>query len=325
MSEIEFRHAVRDAIDVEMERDPSVVVFGEDVAAAGGVFQATRGLHEKYGSRRVFDTPISELALAGAAYGAAISGLRPVIEIMFGDFTMLAMDSLVNQAAKYWYVSNGQGSAPLVIRSAVGGGGGFAAIHSQIPATWLMGVPGIKIAAPSTPDDAMGLLRSAIQDDNPVVFLEHKRLYSIKGEVSGEAIPLSSAKVVRPGGDITIVTAMKAVHDAIEAAATLAEEGIAAEVVDLRTIRPLDLDTILASVAKTRRLVVVEEGPRTGGFAAEVLALLVEHAPGEFEQAWRVTEPDLPVPYSPPLEKAFLPGTEAIADSIRARLGVAAA
>jgi pyruvate/2-oxoglutarate/acetoin dehydrogenase E1 component len=321
MPEIEFRQAIRDAIDEEMQRDPSVVLFGEDVAAAGGVFQATRGLYEKYGPERVFDTPISELALTGAAFGSAATGLRPVIEIMFGDFTPLAMDSLINQAAKYWFISNEKASAPLVVRSAVGAGGGFAAIHSQIPAPWFLSVAGLKIVAPATPADAKGLLRSAIRDDNPVLFLEHKRLYSLKGEASRAPVALGSAAVVRPGLDVTIVTAMKGVHDALAAAAVLAERGVDAEIVDLRTLRPLDTAGILESVAKTKRLLVVEEGPRTGGWSAEVLARLTETALGQFEDAWRLTTPDLPVPYSVPLEQAFLPGAEAIVSSILTRLG----
>ena len=190
MAEIEFRHAIREALDEELARDERVVLFGEDVAVAGGVFAVTPGLLEAHGPDRVVDTPISELALAGAAFGSAVTGLRPVIEIMFADFLPLVMDSLVNQATKYWYVSNEQASVPLVIRSACGAGGRFGAIHSQMPVSWLLGVPGLKIVCPPTPRDAKGLLKSAIRDDNPVLFLEHKRLYSIKGEVSDEPIPL---------------------------------------------------------------------------------------------------------------------------------------
>ena len=200
MSELEFRKAIRDALDEEIERDPSVVFFGEDVAAPGGVFMTTPGLHEKHGQDRVFDTPISELAMAGAAFGAAVTGLRPVIEIMFGDFMALPMDSLVNQSAKYWYVSNEQASVPLVVRSAVGAGGRFGAMHSQIHGTWFQGIPGIKVVGPSNPADAKGLLKSAIRDDNPVIFLEHKRLYSVKGpEPTEETVPLGKAAVVREG------------------------------------------------------------------------------------------------------------------------------
>src|SRR5215208_5082054 len=239
MSELEFRTAIRDALDEEIARDPTVVFFGEDVAAAGGVFMTTPGLHEKHGQERVFDTPISELAMAGAAFGAAVTGLRPVIEIMFGDFMALPMDSLVNQSAKYWYISNEQGSVPLVVRSAVGAGGRFGAIHSQNHGTWYQGIPGIKIAFPSTPAEAKGLLKAAIRDPNPVIFLEHKRLYSVKGEAppEGEVIPLGHARIARDGGDLTIATVGKGVPDALAAAEQLAAHGVEPEVVDLRTLR----------------------------------------------------------------------------------------
>jgi pyruvate/2-oxoglutarate/acetoin dehydrogenase E1 component len=321
MAEIEFRTAIRDALDEELEHDERVIFFGEDVAAAGGVFAVTPGLMDKYGDR-VFDTPISELAIAGAAFGSAVTGMRPVIEIMFGDFLPLAMDALVNQASKYWYISNEQSSVPLVVRSIVGGGGRFGAIHSQMPVSWLEGVPGLKIVCPSNPEDAAGLLKAAIRDDNPVLFFEHKRLYSMKGpRESSEPIPLGQAKVVREGADITIVTAMKSVHDSLAAAEVLASDGIEAEIIDLRTLRPIDWDTVRASVGKTNRLVVVEEGPRTGGWAGEILALATEDALEDLDDAWRITTPDRAVPYSPPLEDAFFPGSEAIANAISARLG----
>ena len=226
MAEIDGRQAIRDALDEELERDEAVVLFGEDVAFAGGVFQATRGLASKYGPERVFDTPISELALTGAAFGAAVAGLRPSIEIMFGDFFTLAMDSLVNQASKYWYVSKEQASVPLVVRSATGAGGRFGAIHSQTPVPWFLSVAGLKIVCPATPADAKGLLKSAIRDDNPVLFLEHKRLYGVTGKVAEGTVPIGVASIVRPGADLTIVTAMKGVHDTLEAAAALSEMGI---------------------------------------------------------------------------------------------------
>lgn len=320
MAEIEFRAAVREALDEELARDERVVFFGEDVAAAGGVFAVTPGLLERHGPERVIDTPISELALAGAAFGSAVTGLRPVLEIMFADFLPLVMDSLINQATKYWYLSNEQASVPLVIRSACGAGGRFGAIHSQMPVSWLLGVPGLKIACPATPGDAKGLLKAAIRDDNPVLFLEHKRLYSIKGEVGDEPVPLGRAAVVREGSDLTIVTAMKGVHDALESAETLSASGIEATVIDLRTLRPLDTETILRSVEQTNRLLVVEEGPETGGWAGEVLARVTERALGSLDAAWRLTTPDHPIPYSPPLEDAFLPGAEAIVRSALGRL-----
>ena len=325
MAEIEFRQAIREALDEELARDERVVLLGEDVAVAGGVFAVTPGLLERHGPDRVVDTPISELALAGAAFGSAVTGLRPVIEIMFADFLPLVMDSLVNQATKYWYVSNEQASVPLVIRSACGAGGRFGAIHSQMPVSWLLGVPGLKIACPATPRDAKGLLQSAIRDDNPVLFLEHKRLYSITGEVGDEPIPLGSAAVVREGGDVTIATAMKGVHDALDAAEGLSRHGIEATVIDLRTLRPLDVDTVVSSVEQTNRLIVVEEGPGTGGWAGEVVARVTERALGSLDVAWRLTTPDLPIPYSPPLEDAFLPGASAIEHSVLERLAGATA
>ena len=326
MSEqLEFRRAIRDALDEEIERDPSVVFFGEDVALAGGVFMTTPGLHETHGQERVFDTPISELAIAGAAFGAAVTGLRPVVEIMFGDFMGLPMDSLVNQAAKFWYVSNEQASVPLVVRSAVGAGGRFGAMHSQIHGTWFQGIPGIKIAGPSSPADAKGLLKSAIRDDNPVIFLEHKRLYSVKGPPpTDDTVPLGKAAVVREGADITIVAALRGVRDSLEAADALAGDGIDAEVVDIRSLRPLDHETVLDSVVKTNRVLLVEEGPRVGGWAANLLGTLTAEALDELDDAWIVATGDIPAPYSPTLEDAWLPSAPEIAAAVRERLGVAA-
>jgi acetoin:2,6-dichlorophenolindophenol oxidoreductase subunit beta len=325
MSELEFRKAIRDALDEEIQRDPSVVFFGEDVAAPGGVFMTTPGLHEKHGRERVFDTPISELAMAGAAFGAAVTGLRPVIEIMFGDFMGLPMDSLVNQSAKFWYVSNEQASVPLVVRSAVGAGGRFGAMHSQIHGSWFQGIPGIKIAGPSNPADAKGLLKSAIRDDNPVIFLEHKRLYSLKGpEPTEETVPLGKAAVVREGTDVSIVSALRGVRDSLEAAEELAREGIDAEVVDLRSLRPLDHETVLESVAKTNRVMVVEEGTRVGGWAGNLLGIVTAEGLDQLDDAWIVATDDTPAPYSPTLEDAWLPGAAEIAAAVRQRLGVAA-
>jgi acetoin:2,6-dichlorophenolindophenol oxidoreductase subunit beta len=322
--QLEFRRAVREALDEELERDDSVIFFGEDVAKPGGVFAVTPDLFDKYGRQRVFDTPISELALASAAFGSAVCGLRPVIEIMFGDFLALAMDSLVNQSAKFWFISNEQASVPLVVRSAVGAGGRFGAMHSQMPATWMQAVPGMKIVAPSTPADAKALLKAAIRDPNPVVFLEHKRLYSIKGPATADndAGAIGTASVARPGADITLVSCMKGVHDALAAAETLAEDGIDAEVIDLRSLRPLDHETILQSLAKTNRMLIVEEGPLTGGWAGEVLAVITEHGLGDIDDAWRLTTADLPIPYSPPLEDGFLPSPAKIVDSVLGRLGL---
>jgi acetoin:2,6-dichlorophenolindophenol oxidoreductase subunit beta len=320
MSTVAFRTAIRDALDEELAADDRVILFGEDIAVAGGVFATTTGLYDTYGAERVFDTPISELALAGAAFGSAVTGLRPVIEIMFGDFLTLAMDSLVNQATKYWFLTQEQVSVPLTIRSVVGAGGRFGAIHSQMPASWFMGVPGLKIVAPSNATDAKALLKASVRDDNPVLFFEHKRLYSLEGEVTDEVGRLGEAAVVREGTDLTLATAMKSVHDALEAAEALEADGISVEVIDLRTLRPFDLETVVASVRKTNRIVVVEEGPLTGGWAGELLASVTEHALGHLDDAWRIATPNTPIPYSPPLEDAFLPGADRIASDVRRRL-----
>jgi acetoin:2,6-dichlorophenolindophenol oxidoreductase subunit beta len=317
---IAFRTAIRDALDEALAEDERVILFGEDIAVAGGVFATTTGLYDKYGPERVFDTPISELAMAGAAFGSAVTGMRPILEIMFGDFLTLAMDSLVNQSTKYWFLTQEQVSVPLTIRSVVGAGGQFGAIHSQMPVSWFMGVPGLKIVGPSTPADAKALLKAAIRDDNPVLFFEHKRLYTLEDEVNGAEARLGEAAVVREGTDITLVTAMKSVHDALEAADTLEQDRVSVEVIDLRTLRPFDLETVLASVRRTSRIVVVEEGPLTGGWAGEVLASVTEHALGYLDDAWRIATPNTPIPYSPPLEEAFLPGPDRIADEIRRRL-----
>jgi pyruvate/2-oxoglutarate/acetoin dehydrogenase E1 component len=316
-----FRSAIRDALDEALADDERVILFGEDVAVAGGVFATTTGLYDKYGPERVFDTPISELALAGAGFGSAVTGLRPVLEIMFGDFLTLAMDSLVNQTTKYWFLTEEQVSVPLTIRSVVGAGGRFGAIHSQMPVSWFMGVPGLKIVCPSTPADAKALLKASIRDDNPVLFFEHKRLYTLEGDLNGATAELGKARIAREGRDITIVTAMKGVHDSLEAAEALERDGISAEVIDLRTLRPFDADTVRASVEKTNRIAVVEEGPQTGGWAGEVLATVTEQALGHLDDAWRMATPDTPIPYSPPLEDAFLPGADRIATEIRRRLG----
>ena len=317
---MDFRTALREALD-EAAADERVILFGEDVAVAGGVFAVTPGLYEKYGPERVFDTPISELALAGAAFGSAVNGLRPVVEIMFGDFLPLVMDSVVNQMSKYWFLTGGDVSVPVVIRSVVGAGGRFGAIHSQMPASWFMGVPGIKIVAPAFPADAKALLRAAIDDDNPVLFFEHKRLYGLEGEVNGAPARLGEAAIVREGRHVTLVSAMRGVHECLAAAERLAADGIDAEVVDLRTLRPLDGDTILASLEKTTRVVVVEEGPLTGGWGGEVLAVVAERGLGDVDDMWRITTPDTPVPYSPPLEDAHLPGADRIAAEVSRRLG----
>jgi pyruvate/2-oxoglutarate/acetoin dehydrogenase E1 component len=316
--EVTYREAVRDALAEELERDERVVLLGEDVSL-GGVFNATPDLESRFGPDRVIDTPISELAFTGAAFGAAVKGLRPVVEIMFGDFLGLVVDTLVNQASKYWYLTNEQASVPLVVRSAVGAGARLGACHSQIPTSLFMGEPGLTLVAPATPADAKGLLKAAVRDDNPVVVFEHKLLYGRKGQAADgdEAlVPLGTAAVRRPGTDVTIVGAMRAVEIALEAADALTDRGVEAEVIDLRTLRPLDSKAIAESVARTHRLVVVEEGPPTGGYAADVIASVVELVGPVV--ARRVTMPDLPIPFARTLEDAALPSADAVAAAVEA-------
>jgi len=321
---LEFRTALNEALAEELAADPSVLVIGEDVAAAGGVFKVTEGLVDRFGADRVIDTPISELALAGVMFGGGIMGVRPVVEIMFGDFVPLVMDGLINQAAKYRFLTGGRHGVPVVVRSAVGAGGRFGAIHSQNPGVWLHGVPGLKVVCPSSPADAKALLRASIRDDDPVLFLEHKRLYSAKGPEEEERVALGSARVVRAGSDVTIVSVMKGVGDALQAAEALAGQGVDAEVIDLRSLRPLDVATVLESVGRTSRLVAVEEGARTGGWAAGLLGAVAEEGLDMIDEVWTLTTPDTPIPFSPPLEDAHLPGPGHIEASVLEHLRVAA-
>jgi pyruvate/2-oxoglutarate/acetoin dehydrogenase E1 component len=316
--QVSVRDALHAALAHELAVDPSVILLGEDIAAAGGVFAVTKGLLERFGPDRVIDTPISEMAIAGAGFGAAVTGSRPVIEIMFGDFLPLALDSLINQAAKYAFVSGGQAGVPLVIRCATGGGARFGAMHSQVPISWLLGVPGVKIVAPSDPASAYARLRGAIRDENPVLFLEHKLLYGEKGVRWEDAtIPPGRATVTRPGADLAIVSAMRSARDALAAADVLyVEHGIDAEVIDLGSLRPLDLETLTASATRTGRVMVVEEGPRTGGWAGEVIAALTEACWGQLDEIWRLCSPDVPVPFSGPLEDVYLPDVDDIVRSV---------
>lgn len=317
MGELSYRLAVRDALAEEMDRDPRVVLLGEDVRI-GGVFNATPELFEKFGPDRVIDTPISELGFMGAAFGAAISGIRPVVEVMFADFLPLVLDTLGNQASKYWYVSNGQASVPLTIRTTVGAGGRFGAIHSQMPTNLLIGMPGLKLVAPSNPLDMKRLLKAAIRDANPVVVFEHKLLYGKKVTVfdnADEIMDSGRAAIVRKGNEITLVAASAMVAVALDAAELLAKDAIDAEVIDLRWLRPLDVDTVISSVARTGRLVVVEEGPPVGGYASEVIAATAEAVTGI--AARRVTMPDIPIPFSPILEDAALPNAVTVASQAR--------
>ncbi|UCD95891.1 MAG: alpha-ketoacid dehydrogenase subunit beta [Candidatus Bathyarchaeota archaeon] len=321
MKEVTYRDALREALVEEMQRDESVFILGEDVGRYWeGAFKVTKGLAEIFGEERVRDTPISESAIIGAAVGAAITGMRPIAEIMFGDLTTLAMDQIVNQAAKIHYMFGGQASVPLVIRTPFGGGVNIAAHHSQSLEAWFMHAPGLLVVAPSTPYDAKGLLKTAIRDDNPVFFCEHKLLYPIKGAIPEETytVPLGSARVVREGADITIIATMLMVHEAVNAADALEKEGVSAEVLDPRTLIPLDTDAIVTSVKKTGRAVVVCEGCKTAGVGAEIVAVIAEEAIDYLDAPLtRVATPDTPIPFSPPLEKEVLPNRDTIIKAVR--------
>jgi len=317
---VRYWEAVRDALREEMQRDPAVFVMGEDVGLYGGAYGATRGLLGEFGAERVRDTPISEATIGGAAVGAAMAGLRPVAEIMYVDFTPLAMDQIANQGAKNRYMFGGKTIVPMVIRTEGGAGRSIAAHHSQsLEALWTH-FPGIYVVMPSTPFDAKGLLKAAIRDDNPVMFIEHKMLYGIEGYIPEEdyVIPFGVADVKREGSDVTVVTYSRMVHRALEAAEKLAAEGISVEVIDLRTLKPLDMDTIVASVKKTGRVVGVTEAYKTGSFISE-LAMLIQETVFDWLDApvVRVAAADVPVPMSEALEDAAIPGVEAIVAGIR--------
>lgn len=320
MAELTYREAVARGIGQEMERDPTVVFFGEDVAAAGGVFKTTEGLLERFGPERVRDTPISEQALTGAAMGAAMNGLRPIVEIMFSDFFGVCWDIVANQVAKTRYMTGGQVSLPLVIRTANGGGVRFGAQHSQSVENWAMAVPGLKAVAPSTPRDVVGLLAAAVRDPDPVVFFEHKALYPTKGEVpDGEVVDaLGTARVVLPGADLTIVALAAMVPRAAEAAERLQGEGISAEVIDVRSLVPLDTRAILESVSRTSRLATVEENPRLCGWGAEIASIVAEECFYDLDgPILRITTPHIPLPAADALEDLAIPSVERIVDAIR--------
>jgi len=314
MREITYAQAIGEALRQSMERDQRVVLLGEDIGPYGGVFQVTVGLQKEFGPDRVMDMPLSENGFVGASVGAALTGMRPVTEIMFIDFTTVCMDMIVNQMAKMHYMFGGRGSVPMVLRTNIGAGRGAAAQHSQSFHALFMHIPGLYLAVPSTPYDAKGLLNEAIRNDNPVIFMENKRLYATKGEVPEDyyTIPFGRAEVKREGRDLTVVGTHEAVLKALAAAQTLAREGVEVEVVDPLTLVPLDKETILASIRKTGRLIVADEGHKTCGVAAEISALAAEEAI-EYLKApvVRLCSPDTPVPFSPPLEKAFIPTEEA--------------
>jgi acetoin:2,6-dichlorophenolindophenol oxidoreductase subunit beta len=320
MAELTYRDAVAAGIAQEMERDKSVVCLGEDIAAAGGVFKATVGLLEKFGPLRVRDTPIAEQAILGAAMGAAMTGLKPVAEIMFSDFLAVCWDIVANEIAKTRYMTNGQISLPLVIRTGNGGGSRFGAQHSQSVENWAMAIPGLKVVAPSTPADVKGLLAAAIRDPDPVIFFEHKALYATKGEVpDGEHIEkLGTAVIRRQGSDLTIAALALMVPRALEAAERLqAEHGISATVIDIRSLVPLDTQTIFAAVAKTGRLYTVEENPRLCGWGAEIASLVAEELFWDLDAPiTRITTPHVPLPAADRLEDLTIPSAARIVETI---------
>lgn len=319
MRTVSYTEAIREALAEEMERDANVFLFGEDIGVYGGAFGVTRGLLDRFGETRVIDTPISEGSLVGAAIGASLAGSRPVVEIMFMDFITLAMDQILNQAAKLHYVLGEQARCPLVIRTPSGGGRCYGPTHSQSLEGMFMHVPGLRIVAPATPADARGLLKTAIRDDNPVLFVEHKLLYAEKAPVPFEEdtlVPFGSARVAREGDDLTIVAWSRMTVDSLLAADELAEEEMSVEVIDLRSLSPLDMETVAASVRKTGRVLVVDEGPRTGGASAEIACRIAESAFDYLDApVRRLTTPDVPVPASPVLEQAALPNADTIADT----------
>ncbi|WP_338603186.1 alpha-ketoacid dehydrogenase subunit beta [Sulfolobus tengchongensis] len=324
MRQLTFTDAINEALRQEMERDSSIVLIGEDIGVYGGAFGVTKGLIEKFGSDKVIDTPISEAGFIGAAVGAALAGLRPVVELMFVDFFGVAMDQIYNQMAKLRYMSGGQLKVPLTLRAPIGAGISAAAQHSQTLYSIFAHVPGLKVVVPSTPYDAKGLLISSIRDDNPVIFLEHKVLYGIKGEVPEEeyTIPLGKADIKREGEDVTIIGLARTVWHSLEAAEQLSKEGISAEVIDARTIVPFDKETIIKSVKKTGRVVIVDEDYDRCGFASWVSAIIADEA-FEYLDApiKRITTPNVPIPFSPPLEQYILPDSKKIINTVKSILG----
>jgi pyruvate/2-oxoglutarate/acetoin dehydrogenase E1 component len=324
MAELTYREAVSRAIGQEMERDPSVYFLGEDIAAAGGVFKTTEGLLERFGPERVRDTPISEQAIIGAAMGAAMNGLRPIAELMFSDFFAVCWDMVANQIAKARYMTNGQVALPIVIRTANGGGVRFGAQHSQSVETWMMAIPGLKVVVPSTPVDMIGLFAAAVRDPDPVIVVEPKVLYASKGEVpDGEIVDeLGVARTVREGEDVTICALGAMVPKALEAAGRLADEGVAADVIDVRSLVPLDMRAIADSVERTGRLVTVEENPRLCGWGAEIASIVADEKFYALDgPIVRVTTPHLPLPSADVLEDAAIPSVDRIVDGARRSLG----
>jgi len=320
MPVITMREALNSAMREEMRRDPSVFLLGEEVAEYQGAYKITQGLFQEFGEWRVRDTPIAEEAIAGVAVGAAFVGMRPIAEMMTFNFSLLALDQIVNHAAKYRYMSGGQIRCPMVMRGPSGAAAQVAAQHSQAFESWFVHIPGLVVVMPSTPRDAKGLLKSAIRDDNPVIFMENEVLYNLKGEVPEQefTIPLGLGDVKRAGKDVTIVAWSRSVQYALQAAELLAKDGVEAEVVDPRTLRPLDEDVIFESVRKTNRCVVVEEGWRYAGFGAEIADRVQRECFDALDApVIRVTAADVPMPYSKMLEKAFLPQPERVVEAVR--------
>lgn len=319
--EVTFLEAVREAMVQEMRRDPTVFLMGEDIGVYGGAFGVSKGMLDEFGAERVRETPISEAGFTGVATGAALMGMRPIVEIMFLDFVTLVMDALVNQAAKMRFMFGGSASIPLVCRAPAGSGTGAAAQHSQSLEAWFINAPGIKVVAPSSAYDAKGLLTTAIRDNNPVLFIEHKLLYRTRGPVpeNAYAIPLGQAEVRRQGKDITIIAYSIMAQRALEAAALLAQEGIDAEVVDPRTLKPLDTETIVGSVVKTGRALIVHEAPVTGGFGGELTSAIIESEAFDYLDApvRRLGGRNIPIPYNRTLERAAVPQVEDIVEAAR--------
>ena len=320
MTMMRYAEALREALREEMQRDPSVWLMGEDIAVYGGVFKVSRDLVAEFGPERVRDTPISEQTLTAMAVTAAMAGTRPVLEIMYADFLPLSIDALMNQASIYNYIWNGQVTMPFVLRTQGGGGAGAGAQHSKSLDALVAHIPGLKVVAPATASDAKGLLKAAIRDDHPVIFLEHKLLYNTRDDVpeGDHLVEIGKARIARAGTDVSIIASSKMVLDALKATEELAKEGISAEVVDLRTLRPLDRDTIRASIAKTHHAVVVNEGWRFCGYAAELSATIMETCFDDLDApVERVATHDIPIPYSEPLESTVLPDAAKIAAAAR--------
>lgn len=325
MPVIDLRAAIGKGLREALTNNDKVFIMGEDVGEYGGAYSVTRGLLKEFGPERIMDTPISESVIVGAGIGSALAGLRPIVEIMTINFSLLAMDQIVNHAAKLRYMSNGQFTVPLLIRTVTGGGAQLAATHSQSFEGWYASVPGLKVIVPSTPYDALGLIRSALKEDNPVIMAEHALLYGERGEVPNEwyEIPIGKAIVRRQGTDVTIIGHLKTVHIALEAAKILSSKGKAAEVIDIRSLRPIDTETIIESVKKTSRAVVIDEAWKTGSFAAEIASTIQEQAFDFLDgPVIRIGSADVPSPYAQNLESAMFPSTKEITRTIENAFGL---